>query len=338
MPNMGGTEILSALKHVIERRKTKLDMASEVILLTDGEAWDIENIVKFVQEARNQTQEEVRFFALGIGDAVSHTLIEGIGRHDGGFAEVVAVNAVGQWESRVIMRIRLGLGNNAPLPVSNRPAGTEGTKLDPVAITKPPILQAPNKISSLHAFSRSLAYTFVDTPVQSQIIVIVEGVTSSGERAEAEVPLERIEAQPLTIHHLAAKALVNDLKTGQSWMYASHQEYRKKDPLAFESAVKREVEQIGTKWSISGKWTSFIAVDNSDQSEIKSRIYRAKPPEIADLTRPMRATLSGMGNRSDTSAVRHFLIGQPRLIYQVLFPVAPFLLRVRPGQPSTKYN
>jgi hypothetical protein len=80
-----------------------------LILLTDGEVWDIENIVK---ETRNQTQEKVRFFALGIGDAISHALVEGIGRHGGGFAEVVAVDVVEQWESMVIRMPNTALTRN----------------------------------------------------------------------------------------------------------------------------------------------------------------------------------------------------------------------------------
>jgi hypothetical protein len=79
-------------------------------------------------------------------------------------------------------------------------------------------------------------------------------VISSGEKAEAKIPLEE---RPLAIHYLAAKALVKDLKIGQSWMYASHQGHGGNDPLAFEIAVKQEAEQIGMKWSIPGKWTSF---------------------------------------------------------------------------------
>ena len=71
-------------------------MTTEIILLTNREVQDIENTIKFVKDTRIETKEEVRFFALGISDAVLHRLIEDISYQGGGFAEVVAVDAIGK--------------------------------------------------------------------------------------------------------------------------------------------------------------------------------------------------------------------------------------------------
>jgi Mg-chelatase subunit ChlD len=303
--DMGGTEILSALKHVVEKRNTRGEMTTEVIVLTDGEVWDTENIIKFVQETRQTTEERARFFALGVGDAVSHRLIEGIGRQGGGFAEVVAVDAAGRWESRVIRMLKGALTPSRwqceimlPQNIDTFPSSSdestsaEGVVSNHVSIPQPPILQAPNQIPSLHAFSRSSVYFFLDPHLLDQMTSItVQARASSGERVKMEIPLERVEIQSLTIHHLAAKALMNDLEIGRSWMHADkYEEYRKKDPIAFEQAVQQEAEKVGTKWSISGKWTSFVAVDNNGQIEQKARIYRAERSELADLTRPRWTT------------------------------------------------
>jgi Mg-chelatase subunit ChlD len=298
--DMGGTEILSALRHVVEKRNSQGKMTTEVIVLTDGEVWDTENIIKFVQETRTKTEERVRFFALGVGDAVSHRLVEGIGRQGGGFAEVVAVDAAGRWESRVIRMLKGALtppqwqceimlrqDTDASPSTRGEPTSTEGVVLSNMSIPQPPILQAPSRIPSLHAFCRLSVYFFVDPHVLGQMTSItVQAVASSGEKVKVEIPLEQVEAQSLIVHHLAAKALMNDLEIGRSWMHADeYQEYRNKDPIAFEHAVQQEAEKVGMKWSISGKWTSFVAVDNNDQIERKARIYRAERSELADLTR-----------------------------------------------------
>ncbi|KAJ9639004.1 hypothetical protein H2201_005915 [Coniosporium apollinis] len=77
--DMGGTELLSALKSVVKQRNNK-NINTEVIVITDGEVWQPEDTIEFVRLARAEAEERVRFFALGIGDAVSHQLVKGIGR------------------------------------------------------------------------------------------------------------------------------------------------------------------------------------------------------------------------------------------------------------------
>jgi Mg-chelatase subunit ChlD len=298
--DMGGTELLSALRHVVEKRNARQEMTTEVIVLTDGEVWDTEQVIKFVQETRTKTEERVRFFALGIGDAVSHRLVEGIGRQGGGFAEVVAVDTGGRWESRVIRMLKGALmpstwqceitlreENETFSPTSGEPTSTEGVVLNDMLIPQPPILQAPNRIPPLHTFLRSSVYFLVEPQVLGQTkSITVQAVASSGERAKLDIPLEQVESQPPTIHHLAGKALMNDLEIGQSWMHVDkYQKYKSKDPVAFEQAVQQEAEKVGIKWCIAGKWTSFVAVDNNDQVEHNARIYRAGRCELADLTR-----------------------------------------------------
>jgi hypothetical protein len=324
--DMGGTELLSALRHVVETRNIRKEMTTEVIVLTDGEVWDTEQVIKFVQETRTKTEERVRFFALGIGNAVSHRLVEGIGRQGGGFAEVVAVDTGGRWESRVIRMLKGTLmpstwqceiilceEKNTLPPTRSESMSAESVVPNGTLIPQQPILQAPNRIPPIHTFLRSSVYFLVDPQVLGQTkSITVQAVASSGESAKVKIPLEQVEAQPPTIHHLAGKALMNDLEIGQSWMHVDkYQKYERKDSVAFEQAVQQEAEKVGIKWCIAGKWTSFVAVDSNDQVEQNARIYRAGYCEWADLTRqrwvtrrPSLANLSQhMRNRSGYSYV-----------------------------------
>jgi hypothetical protein len=70
------------------------------------EKWNTEPTINFVRTTRTDTNEKVRFFSLSIGDSVSHRLVEGIGRQGGGFADVIAVDAPGQWQSRIIRMLK----------------------------------------------------------------------------------------------------------------------------------------------------------------------------------------------------------------------------------------
>jgi Vault protein inter-alpha-trypsin domain/von Willebrand factor type A domain len=85
--NMGGTETLKAIKATVERRFT--DLPLEIILLTDGDIWQQEELFTYVNEQVAETKGKIRVFPLGIGNGVSHALIEGLARAGNGFAQSV---------------------------------------------------------------------------------------------------------------------------------------------------------------------------------------------------------------------------------------------------------
>ena len=298
--DMGGTEILSALKHSVAIRNIRGNMTTQIIVLTDGEVWNEAEIINFVGETRKTTEDRVRFFALGIGDSVSHRLVEGIGQQGGGFAEVVAVNAAGKWETRVIRMLKGALMPSQwqfeilldqdmnHLHSHDVKSTSVDRDLKDLVIQRPPIIQAPNVTSLMHPFRRSSIYFLVSPQLLLQRTLITIQVTlPSGEKAKKQIPLERVETQTLTIHLLTAKALMNDLESGRSWMHADqYHSFQRRDPIAFGRAVREEAEDVGMKWGISGKWTSFVAVDQGDQIQQSARVYPAERSELADLTRP----------------------------------------------------
>jgi hypothetical protein len=84
---MGGTETFKAIKATIERRFT--DLPLEIILLTDGDIWQQEELFAYVNQQVAKTKGNIRVFPLGIGNGVSHALIEGLARAGNRFAQSV---------------------------------------------------------------------------------------------------------------------------------------------------------------------------------------------------------------------------------------------------------
>jgi hypothetical protein len=83
--NFGGTETLRAVQATIENRLT--EMNTELVLLTDGDIWQQEEMFKYVE---GETKSgNVRVFPIGIGGGVSSSLIEGVARAGRGFAQMV---------------------------------------------------------------------------------------------------------------------------------------------------------------------------------------------------------------------------------------------------------
>jgi hypothetical protein len=109
--NLGGTELLGALKAIVGERNHGLRMV-DIIMLTDGEVWRLDETIDFVQDTSRSSEARIRFFALGIGNAVSHELVEGIARAGRGYAEVVPAAIQGGWEDRVVAMLGAALSGH----------------------------------------------------------------------------------------------------------------------------------------------------------------------------------------------------------------------------------
>ncbi|KAJ5678344.1 uncharacterized protein N7477_003977 [Penicillium maclennaniae] len=83
--NMNGTVMEPAVRAVVENRVKDKDL--EVLLLTDGQIIDQQSLFKFVRNTA--ADNSTRFFSLGLGDAASHSLIEGVARSGNGFSQSV---------------------------------------------------------------------------------------------------------------------------------------------------------------------------------------------------------------------------------------------------------
>ncbi|KAK2775355.1 hypothetical protein FQN53_003176 [Emmonsiellopsis sp. PD_33] len=321
--NMGGTELLPALEATVRQRWEGPENTTEIIVLTDGEVWNTEETINYVRATRTGTAERVRFFALGIGDQVSHRLVEGIGQQGGGFSEVVAVDAAGAWQERVIRMLKgaltphrwqcqLKFGNEVlpPLPTAT---------MSDLATLRPPCIQAPYKIPALHPFNQFSIFLFINTEgyVLPRSITVEGTILPKGESVTAELPIDEMAGERPSVHYLAAKALMNDLETGQSWLHSKqYDEYQNNYSSQFQSAVQTQAQNLGQQWSITGKWTSFIAVDKTSQKRNEISLYKAQLVESSGLMKPRNPY--GLSNNISSPAAPTMSFGgaAPSVSYQ----------------------
>ena len=95
--NYGGTEMLEPVKGTCKNRFS--DMPLEVMVLTDGQIWNQDDMFTFINQQKN-----ARFFSLGIGDGASSALVEGIARAGNGFAQFVGENE--KMDRRVVRMLK----------------------------------------------------------------------------------------------------------------------------------------------------------------------------------------------------------------------------------------
>ncbi|KAK6337998.1 hypothetical protein TWF696_001470 [Orbilia brochopaga] len=104
--DMGGTEMYPPIKDAIERRYKDINL--ELLLLTDGDIWQRDELMSYLRE---QCKEKtVRMFTLGIGNGVSHALIDGLASVSGGYSQVVQLDE--KLDSKVVRMLRAALGQH----------------------------------------------------------------------------------------------------------------------------------------------------------------------------------------------------------------------------------
>src|SRR6185503_10186070 len=82
--NLGGTEILPALKYVLEQGRHGA-LPRQVVVLTDGQVTNTDAVLALAAEHASTA----RIFTFGIGASASHHLVKGLARAGGGVAELI---------------------------------------------------------------------------------------------------------------------------------------------------------------------------------------------------------------------------------------------------------
>ncbi|EPS37264.1 hypothetical protein H072_9053 [Dactylellina haptotyla CBS 200.50] len=104
--DMGGTEMFPPVKAAIERRYKDINL--ELLLLTDGDIWQRDQLMDYVREQCKA--KTVRMFTLGIGNGISHALIDGLASVGGGYSQVVQLQE--KLDSKVVRMLRAALGQH----------------------------------------------------------------------------------------------------------------------------------------------------------------------------------------------------------------------------------
>ncbi|KAF5581055.1 hypothetical protein FPCIR_10444 [Fusarium pseudocircinatum] len=277
--DMGGTDLLRALESVVKRRVQ--DRSTQIIILTDGEL-EPEDSIQFIWKKRQLFGDSIRFFALGIGDEVSHRLVESIAECGGGYSDVVHTTQTPRWHDRLNRLLKSALEPNSWSCDIDLGSGFQRKSLVDYKLEqqitsdsdKTPYIQAPFPISSLHPFSFASVSFLIDLRYGGEFpkIATIRTTTPNAKRKTYELPIEPISGNDGTIHRLVAKAVLLDLQD------------QIKRGTAETEVAKANAENIGMTYSITSKWTSFVAISENQPTqtveEQKMSHYKALFDEI----------------------------------------------------------
>ena len=100
--DLGGTETFNAMRSAVESRFG--DLPLDIMLLTDGQIWNQQQLFDYLNQQVTSKNAGLRVFTLGIGDGISHSLVEGIARAGNGFAQTCTRNE--KIETKVIRMLK----------------------------------------------------------------------------------------------------------------------------------------------------------------------------------------------------------------------------------------
>ncbi|CAM8656015.1 marine_srt_targ, marine proteobacterial sortase target protein [Oxalobacteraceae bacterium] len=102
--DLGGTEMHAALTDTFKIKAESNERPVNVLLITDGEVWDIENIIQAARESNH------RIFAIGVGSSPADSLLREIAEHSDGACELVSPNEdMAAAMQRMVNRMRQGV-------------------------------------------------------------------------------------------------------------------------------------------------------------------------------------------------------------------------------------
>ncbi|KAG0134920.1 hypothetical protein HOY82DRAFT_552928, partial [Tuber indicum] len=291
---MGGTEILKAVADAVKVRRQ--DMRAEILILTDGEVWNAESLFAFIN--KSSKDGNVRFFSLGVGDIVSHSLVEGIAGAGKGYSQIVNISS--GLQKKVMRMLKAGptphvngwdIGSAgkpqeqrailtasaprtvAPISLFDRNCDPDNTTFAPyssaLTLTLPKVIQAPTVVPGLFSNPRATVYLLIsngDRP-EKMFLKGFADLTSSNTICPllTEIPVHAITSTgaSLGLYRLAGRKLVRDLEEGRpSYLEGIYD--KAKEPAKHAELIAKEGTRIGLEFGLASKWTSFVAVEGID--------------------------------------------------------------------------
>ncbi|CAG8892913.1 unnamed protein product [Penicillium egyptiacum] len=351
--NMGGTEMKQAVVATVENRLNFKDL--DILILTDGEIFDQDLLFNFIRE--KAADNTARFFSLGIGEAASHSLIEGIARAGNGFCQ--SVTEYEELDRKIVRMLKGALtphvsdykleveyeteiepefefvSDTENFTDSEAEVEAKGADGDPMeeatrnssqlislydenfqdvdmnvevdgkaagklpTVTPPRAIQAPYNIPPLYPFIRTNVFLLMDPHSERVPKSLKFTSTSNDGPLQLRIPICDIGTGE-TLHQLASRKAMIELEEGHGWLSHAKDEngnkFKRFHNETKQRIAERECQDLGIKFQVTGKYCSFVALEecslpSSEQQAEQLNVKEHAVEQISPLKRPIRSSL-----------------------------------------------
>ncbi|RIB18087.1 hypothetical protein C2G38_2086689, partial [Gigaspora rosea] len=204
------------------------DMPTSVFLLTDGEVYNVDQIVELIKSSEEKKRDDLRVFSIGIGDTVSHHLVELVSR-----PPIKGYNIT--WTNQILEDTLLIEINPVDKPTIGFFSDNATPPPDTQTIFKDmKIQQAPFLIPSIYPGARFIIYCIL-------------------EKGELYNEQEFI--------HLQLENLFKTLKKEIHLFIRHPRNTRNKGKNISDSFISEQIVKLDVTYSLTSKYTSFLTVD-----------------------------------------------------------------------------
>ena len=238
--DLGGTEILPALEHVLEPRP---GLPRQLFVLTDGEVSNTDAVIALARKHAGHT----RVFTFGIGAGASHHLVKGLARAGEGEAEMIAPGE--RVEGKVMRQLSRALA----------PALTDVTvDWGGLAVT-----QAPHEVPPVFAEGRVLLFARLEKAAPATVTLKATGPDGP---VSFSLPLDpAVASEGTLVATLWARRMIRDLEEGRSPIHPRRGSQQARALGLKDEAVKAEIVRLGTTFGLASRHTSYVAVEERDK-------------------------------------------------------------------------
>eukprot|EP00088_Acartia_fossae_P063718 TRINITY_DN7790_c0_g1_i13.p1 TRINITY_DN7790_c0_g1~~TRINITY_DN7790_c0_g1_i13.p1 ORF type:complete len:839 (-),score=227.84 TRINITY_DN7790_c0_g1_i13:710-3172(-) len=270
--DLGGTEILSPLKMLLEE---KTELPRRIFVLTDG---SVSNSMECIKVARRHNKT-ARVFALGIGSAADRHLVKGLARAGNGTSDFTVEGEM--IAPKVIKQLK-----NCLQPSLSDVSIDWGK-----SVTKENSQQAPSVVPSLYNNSRLQIFRMFDkSQALPDAISISAKIPSDKEEKYEETVKVGQDSDALQgdlLHKMFARKMIQQLEENEDYGTEN---------------VKELITELAMKYKLMSKHTSIVAVDtkeNKSEFPMQSRHIPNQVPHgfhgnsMRMYSMPMAACASG---------------------------------------------
>jgi len=242
--NLAGTNILPPLQYILSQPPNP-DYPRQLFVLTDGEVSNTAEVLNYTKTAI--TKEKTRIFTLGIGNEASPELVGGLAHVGRGEAEFVSSGT--RMEEKVARQLSRALQpalKNVSLSLKLDDSIADLVKTTPQIA--PPIFSGEKTIfyALFHDYDPK---KHLELLTSAEISLDAE--TASEEPIKIRFPIKFSESDRSktenVIHRLAAGSLISELSEN-------------------EGENEAEITELGEKYSIATKFTSFVAISEGNEA------------------------------------------------------------------------
>jgi len=269
--NLGGTEIYQPLE-IILQKPLMASHARQVFVLTDGQVSNSSACIELVKKNNSNN----RVFTLGVGSSADRHLVKGMARAGMGtsafttLGEPIAPKVINQLKNALQpcisdVSVKWGKKDSAEGAgeISVQIVETKKTlfghgKPKKENVTKFSIhSQVPSRISPIYDGSRLIAYKLLDETMDINDEITVKAKTTEGELEVSLAICKDSFIHGNSLHQLFARKLIQDVE----------------EKLLHEHPVEGKIliREIGLKYKVASKYTSFIGVDEKQTSSPAQR-------------------------------------------------------------------